>query len=47
MVITEVENKPEFSLVKDTPYLWGVFCENFVENGPFFNGSTLHMYVYI
>ena len=43
--MTEAENKPEFSLINDTPYLWGVFCEDFVENGPCFNGYTLYMYI--
>ena len=48
-MVTEAEYKWEFVLTKDTPYvalmgeLWGVYCEDFGENGPQYNGITLYI----
>ena len=45
----EVEYKSEFVSAKDTPYLaltgelWGVFCEDFGENWPCYNGTALYL----
>ena len=45
--LTEADYKLEFEHTKDTPYLalagelWGVFCEDFGENGPHYNGTAL------
>ena len=41
------ENESDFEHTKDTPYLtlmselWGVYCENFQENWPRYNGTAL------
>ena len=54
MALTAVNyahHKTEFKLTKDTPYLTltgnllGVFCEDFEENWPGYNGTALY-YVY-
>ena len=45
MIATEY--KPDFKLTTDTPKLalpgelWGVYYENFEENGPRYNGTAL------
>ena len=42
------ERKSNIRLTKDNPYLaltgelWGVFCEDFEENWPRFNGTALY-----
>ena len=44
--MTAAELKPDFKLATDTPYLalmgelWGVYCEDFAENWPRYNGTT-------
>ena len=46
---TEAEYKSVFVATKHTPYLaltgelWGVFCENFVENWSRNNGTALYL----
>ena len=46
------EHGPDSELSKDTPYitftgeLWGVYCEEFVENWPNYNGTTLHIFMF-
>ena len=46
--VTEAEYKSEFEHTKDTPYfaltgeIWGVFCEDFEENWPRYNGTALY-----
>ena len=47
--MTDVEYKSEFEYTKDTTYLaitgelWGVFCEDFGENWPRYNGTVLYI----
>ena len=49
--VTEAEYKLEFEPTKHTPYLalmgelWGVFCEDFQENLPLYNGAALYVYL--
>ena len=46
-MLTEAEYKSECQITNYTPYLarqgelWGVFCEDLVENWPRYNGTTL------
>ena len=46
--MTATECKSDFILTTDTPYLtltgelWGVYYENFEENGPRYNGTALY-----
>ena len=46
--MTATECKSDFILTTDTPYLtltgelWGVYYENFEENGPHYNDTALY-----
>ena len=46
---TEEHKSSNISLTEDTPYLtlmgelWGVYCENFGENRPRYNGISLYL----
>ena len=46
--VTETEYKSQFLPTKYTPYLtlmgesWGVFCKDFEENWPRYNGTALY-----
>ena len=39
----QVEYKFEFESTKITGELWGVFCEDFEENRPCYNGTALYV----
>ena len=47
--MTEAKCESEFEPTKDTPYLtltgelWDAFCEDFGENWPCYNGTTLYL----
>ena len=48
--MTGTDLKSDLKLTTDTPYLtltgelWGVYCEDFVENWPHYNGTALYPY---
>ena len=48
-----VETESDIKITTDTPYLaltgeiWGVYCEDFGENRPRYNGTALYIYIYI
>ena len=52
MTMTEAKYASEVIFTKDTPYLaltgelWGVFCEDWGENWPRYNGTALYYYCY-
>ena len=47
------ECKSDFELTKSTPYLalkgelWGIYCEDLGENGLHYNGTVLHLLLWI
>ena len=47
--MNEAKYKPQFAHTKDTPHLaltgelWDVFCEDFGENQPRYNGTALYL----
>ena len=47
------ENESDISITADTLYLaltgelWGVYCEDFREKWPHYNGTALYLYKYI